>query len=643
MRHARSKSYVFMLIAAFLVFAAFSTGGCGGSSNAPGTSEDSGLNLPSMFDIRSTTEFENMVEELKASGVWAKVDSYNFYNVYGYLTDEQLTEVLKEIPEEDREQFTTQNRLLRDELVGNYNNGGVLTLFHPDDFTIRQSLAFLASVSADISMVDISPDVEICAITKQTAKGRTVDSENTVQLDNIFVYVVPNIKTLVSVESEDSPYNVEENYLSTQVERWRRYYLWLAGLKDRALANANTASELKASAAQDNRVIDISRVLSGTYDWSYSDSKEWDKFAAEGSYPNMPTNNDHIKYAGSRTNMLDYQVYSVHSFTDHSDYFIVNSSLYTKPLAVENDAHCYVKFQKYGYTWYFGLRGYTRSMTSSVSLGNVVKTSMPNGVTHNANYSEIFTWSDDAVFAGQDFGAFDGVNYSGNISFDAANITVNNLSNTSSATLFASFDAPISGSTSARSGFSAYSAATEERRLPLSAVFKVDSNDWRRGYDSVNLVFNGSVQEGEVIKDSVYDDYPTSRSEYPRIDALATKNFKLEIKKPNPPMHSTVGSRYYAFNMHGDDGTARIKVVSEGDWMLLLESAASNWVTLEKTSGTATGPQGELVQFFVPENTTGAGRFAKIMLVASPYDDKSKMETTVVEIFQSNNEGISNN
>ena len=37
--------------------------------------------------------------------------------------------------------------------------------------------------------------------------------------------------------------------------------------------NANTASAIKAAAAKDNNIVKISRVLSSTYDWSYSNSK----------------------------------------------------------------------------------------------------------------------------------------------------------------------------------------------------------------------------------------------------------------------------------------------------------------------------------------------------------------------------------
>ncbi|MBQ6001670.1 MAG: hypothetical protein IJL18_02315 [Synergistaceae bacterium] len=197
-----------------------------------------------MFDIRNTTEYQTMINELKASGVWAKVDGLTFYNVHGYLSDAQLQEVLKEVPEEDRDQFITQNRLLRDDLVKYYSNGGILTLFHPDDAQIRQTVSFLESVSADVALLDISEDVEICAITKQTSNGPTVSGDN-IQLDNVFVYVIPNVKTFVAVESEDSPYDVEKEYLDMQVERWRRYYLWLASIKDRVQENANTASSIR--------------------------------------------------------------------------------------------------------------------------------------------------------------------------------------------------------------------------------------------------------------------------------------------------------------------------------------------------------------------------------------------------------------
>ena len=330
-------------------------------------------------------------------------------------------------------------------------------------------------------------------------------------------------------------------------------------------------------------------------------------------------------------------MYSAHSFTDHNDYFILASSLYTKPLKVENDAHCYLPFMPGGYTWFFGLRGYTRSMTLGASLGNVVKTSMPDGVSKGTSYTETFTWSDEGVFSAHDFGVFEGMSYSYDVSFDATNITVSNLSDTSSATLMASFDAPTSGSSSSKSGYTANAASTEERRLPLQVVFKVSSDDWKKGYDSLNLVFQGGIQEGEAVKDSTYEDYRTW-TQYPRIDLLATKNFKLEIMKPNPPMHSTVHQRNYAFPKapeEGIKGAAAVKILSETNWQLLVESTAEDWLIIsgDKTSGNATGPEGEWVIFTAKENTTGQNRFAKLTLVSSPYDNKSKTEVTIVDVF----------
>ena len=280
----KSCKCIWLLIAAFLVFAAFTAGGCGGSGGDPvsiptgnngneGNNNGGGktveLTLPSMFDIRSTPEFNSMVQKLKDSDVWDKVDSYNFYNVIEYLTPEELQKVLSEIPEEDRERFIYQNKMVQDELVSFYETGGILTLFHPSNEDIERTLKFLKSVSADVAMVDISTDIEICAITKQTASGSVISRDNVVQLDNIFVYFVPDISTLVSIDftsSDITPDDVEKEYVDMQVSRWERYFLWLAGLTDKAIENARSAAAIKASAAQYNNIVLISRVLAGTYD-----------------------------------------------------------------------------------------------------------------------------------------------------------------------------------------------------------------------------------------------------------------------------------------------------------------------------------------------------------------------------------------
>ena len=643
MNFKKKSSSTWLLISAFLLFAAASVCGCGGSSNSISKVYDSDLDLPSMFDIRATSEFQNMIDELEKEGVWDKVESFTFYNVYEYITPEQLEEMLKEIPEELHQYFITQNRLIYDELVSFYNSGAILTLFHPDDDAIQQTFAFLSSVSADVSMLDIEPDVEICAITKQTANGAVINSLNTVSLDCIFTYIIPDISTLVSTDENSSPDDVEKEYIDMQVERWKRYYYWLADLKDKAQENARSASAIIAASAKDNNIVNVSRVVSGTYDWSYSNMKNWDKvdIDQQNAKDYIKTNDREIMYGGSRKNVLDYQIYSVHSFTDHNDYFVISSNLYSSPQNVETKAKCYFPFVSYGYTWFKGVRGYTRGLTNRISFaGERVSTSMPDGVSKGAPYRENFTWSNEGMVTGQNFGAFEGVNFTKEISLDAANLTVENISDTSSAALYVSFDRPTEAS-SEWSGFTAYNASARDCLLPTIAVLKVSESEWKKGYDSSTLVLSGGVEEGETAKNYYYRNNYEKLYETPRIDVAFSKNFSLTVKNPNPPMHSTVHQRNFAFNKHGDMIDASIKVYSESDWHLVLESTASNWVILDKTSGTATGPEGEWVHFSVPENTTGSGRFAKIMLITSPYNDKTKTEATIVDLFQSNNEGFS--
>ncbi len=61
-----------------------------------------------------------------------------------------------------------------------------------------------------------------------------------------------------------------------------------------------------------------------------------------------------------------------------------------------------------------------------------------------------------------------------------------------------------------------------------------------------------------------------------------TKNFKLEISNPNPPKHSIVHQRYYAFNRHA--GSFGVRIHFESDWKIVLEPGAESWVNFEKIS-----------------------------------------------------------
>ena len=627
MRISRSKFHLWLMAAAMFVFAVLASGGCGGSgggtvavTNNDGqeSGESAELYLPSMFEIRAIEEFTAMTDELKVEGIWDKIDSLTFYNVFDSI-DSQV--------------------------ISNYNNGGVLTMYYPTENDLEKAFAFLKSMSADISMLDISADIEIIAITKRTASGTAISEDNILQLDNIFVYVVPDISTLVSADGYTSPDEVEEAYLKMQIDRWRRYFCWLASLDDRTQASLRTAANIDGIASGNNNIVDVSKVVSGTYDFSYSKLWTWDAQETSPDNTRIDTwhgqkqSRNYMSYSASRNNMLDYQIYSVHSFTDHCDYFVVGSSLYTNPITA-GDSYCLPPIRQGVYTVEFPyIRGFTRaaeldvSMTkNSANAGSLLTTSMPDGAAHGTVYSENFTWKGEGIFAGDDFGVFDGVSFSKPLSYDAANITVLNDSDRQSAKFTALFDWPADSS-STESGFSAYSASITANRLPTYSVFKVSSGDWKAGYDAVQVSFSGRIREGASLKGYYYYD-----THYPRINAVFSKNFHLSVKTPIPPKHSTTHQRYYACNRH--EIAAAVRVFSESDWNIELESGAESWITFEKTSGKATGSEGEWVVFTIHENTSGSGRHANMYLVSYPYNDKTKQERTLFELHQSNNERI---
>ena len=334
-------------------------------------------------------------------------------------------------------------------------------------------------------------------------------------------------------------------------------------------------------------------------------------------------------------------MHSVHSFTDHSDYFVVSSNFSTKPKKVDTQARVVLPYQQLGtaqttelaYTWFRGLRGYTSGFDSKITFGECVKTSMPDGVSAGTQYSENFMWSNDGVFAGHSFGEFYGVHFSGNVSFDATNITVLNNSDTSSAAFSSTIDRPVD-ETSSWSQAAANEASKKELKFPAFTVMKVGQDEWKKGYESKELTFSGAVSEGTVVRNYYFRNRQSQTIfEAKRLDMAYTKNFSIAFKNPNPPMHSTVHQRYYAW--HKQKGAAAVRIHSECDWQLIVESTARDWITFDKTSGTATGPEGEWVRFTYPENNTGQARHVNIMLVAYPYDDKSKIEATVFEMYQS--------
>ncbi|MBR4195471.1 MAG: hypothetical protein IKQ95_02015 [Synergistaceae bacterium] len=193
--------------------------------------------MPSMFDIRATVEFTAMIDELKAEGVWAKIESQELVFI---------------------------NDSVDSEVISKFKNGAILTVYQPTEYDMAGLFEFLKRMSADISGIDTGTDIEIIAVTKRTAVGSVVSEDNIVRLDNIFFY--PDISTLVSVDADSTIEDVEKEYIDMQVERWKRYYYWRASLDEKTRANAGEAAMLKSSAAEDNNVIDISRVLSGNYD-----------------------------------------------------------------------------------------------------------------------------------------------------------------------------------------------------------------------------------------------------------------------------------------------------------------------------------------------------------------------------------------
>ncbi len=610
-----SKNF-WLLIAVFFAFAAISVGGCGSSSNSSSRVSDSTLDLPTMFDIRTSEKFTQMIDRLKSEGIWSKVMEHKVYNFNEYLTPEELEEVLKEIPEEERDDLIWQNKFFYDEIVSNYNNGWVLIVFHPSEEAIKHTAEVLKGLSVDVTMLNITPDTEIFAYTKQAVNGYEVSEVegNTLQLDQVFAYVVPDISTLVSIDEYNSIYEVEEKYIDFQVERWERYYRWLAGIKDKAKENISNASAIRASAAADNDIVERSKVFTGTYDWSYSNLKEWSKWEIVGGY-----DKDILEsFSGNRINILDYQIYSVHSFTDKYDYFVISSNMYTNPTKVVSET----RIDYYGNRKFF-LEGFTLGNEINISLnrgdseiGEVVKTSLTQSI-----YRENFMWSADGIFAAHSFGAFDGISFTKTLIANTDAVKFINTSTASSANVRSEFFGPAQAKSPIV--FIPRQSSIEEHTYPFIAVLRVGQDDWKKGYDDINLNLQGEIRDGVLLG-------------YVGGNARGTfeKYFAVNVTSPNQPMHSTVHQRNYAFPREGDLKDASVRIHSEGDWELVHESSESEWVQIGDYSGKATPPEGEWVHFDIPENTTGRARFAKIMLIARPYEDKTKIESTVIDLYQ---------
>ncbi len=233
--------------------------------------------------------------------------------------------------------------LLSDYIKPSYDKGVIVTLAEPSEKAVNTLLEILGE-RPNFSLMASQDKLELYAAARaEDNSGKKHFFSYQIPQRKHFIYEHGEIITLssdssVDVEGISSGDNEAEDlteYSGTtsedierieteyQVNRYRDFFHWCADGIDEALANSEAAvASLRAAAGND----ELTSIAAGAhpvinYDYCYT-------FTPFGGYN---YNGGRYNRTISRKNKAQYHIYSVHSFSTGSDFYLVKATLTTSP------------------------------------------------------------------------------------------------------------------------------------------------------------------------------------------------------------------------------------------------------------------------------------------------------------------------
>mgnify|MGYP002623195960 CR=1 FL=1 len=627
------RSFVLTLALAFTIFAIISLGGCGGgSSSHNGAYEPEEETSVSMNDVFDDNEAVNEIISRLSFDLLELVDvpileiSKNSADASLQMQDRTIR---LDNSDEEREFLYSVNTLR-----SYYENGSVIIIEEPD-------LSLINKVRGDLDLSDENSDITGDEGSLELYALAFVSGD----VDNDFVYIIPRMDDVESsaeleeaeapVSSDEAePESVEETpekeftedteytMRDAQIDRWVRFLQWIIRMGDNSKSNSAFATEYEIrKAADDNDLVKIAKAQTRTFDFSkYDPNKK--------CYSNV---GDSMKYDVNRATTVDYVIYSVHSFSNHNDYYLVLCDATTTPKNFGDTTRTCNSFEQsltfnflYGYTRGFYVESHIddgKMSASDVAIMNAI----PTNINASTNHSETMGWQ-----LGGKLG-FSGKGATGEISGSISHSETKSWTTTeysllnetrkeyiASAKWRADMNLPSDGSSHSPAshmgytGVNATNASKNSLTLHSEWVWSVSQNYWK-DHSKVTMKVHSHVEDGWTHGESrhwhgflylvrYYWDRGDGYYEYDGYNSLDLDR----------PVHIATNVKSFAFTSKGE-ASQSFTLLSESNWTI---SSNVDWLKFTRTSGSATGETEYAVMFDVAENTTSSPREGIITLSA---------------------------
>lgn len=300
-----------------------------------------------MAAVYGNDEYTKMYNEFRDSGSFDKMNPMKFVFC---IPDDKAEKILAEEEDESTRELLRELLFDADSVKTAYDEEEIILLFYPDEAFINRTLEALGMEGNYVLSPENAPDgrIEIFAISKRTVNNRTHTFRYYAACDDAFTvsddmsapsigggdvtvsgdvaYVIDENGNIIS-SSDIANGNKEEMILDDDesiklftVDRWRRYYNWAVNLTEWADEQSAEASSIEIkSAAEENDLTRISTAQTEAFDCSFN----------KDGYQPWGNINGTDAVNVRRANTASFIIYSCHSFTSGSDYYLVKATART--------------------------------------------------------------------------------------------------------------------------------------------------------------------------------------------------------------------------------------------------------------------------------------------------------------------------